>query len=321
MNSRVYKVCRVFVMSLCCLFLLSCNDSRSIESTEKENQTKTDQTSGKHVIQIGSKSLTEQYLLMKMTALLLKNEGFIVKEIRFLDSLSIRQAVEQGFIDIYWEYTNTARMYYHKKSPVYNGNQLYQLVKEEDAKRGITWLNRSDFNSSWGLMVTRTFMEKHHIYTISDLMKYIQRDENKIKIATNEEFLIREDGFKRLNEVYHVDLGKEDVIALDSKILPLAVKEGRVDVAVGMESDSRIQEYGLGVLKEDKVVFPPYHAAPIMLTKTMIDYPIISKKINLLSAKLTNEKIHHLIYQVDILHQDVSKVAYDFLVTNELIQK
>ncbi|MGE7758429.1 glycine betaine ABC transporter substrate-binding protein [Peribacillus sp. NPDC097895] len=319
--SSFFKVCRVFVMFICCLFLLSCNDSHSIDSTKKENQLKPEEASEKPVIQIGSKSLTEQYLLMKMTALLLKYEGFRVKEIRFLDSPSIRQALEQGYIDMYWEYTNTARMYYHKKSPVYNGDQLYNLVKEEDAMSGITWLNRSDFNSSWRLIVTRSFVEKHHIHTISDLMKYIQREEKKIKIATNEEFLIREDGFKRLNEAYHIDMGKENVIALDSKILPLAVKEGRVDVAVGMGSDSHIEEYGLVVLKEDKVVFPPYHAAPVMLTKTMKEYPIVSEKLNGLSAELTNEKIHQLVYKVDILHQDVSKVAYDFLVANELIQK
>ncbi|MCK1992275.1 hypothetical protein GW626_18125 [Peribacillus muralis] len=321
MNSLRPKACRVLVMLLGCLFLSSCNNSLPIDSAERESQQKQEGTVEKEVIQIGSKSLTEQYLLMKMTALLLKKEGFIVKEIRFLDSPSIRQALEAGFIDMYWEYTNTARMYYHKKSPIYNDNQLYHLVKDEDERKGITWLNRSDFNSRWGLIVTRTFVEKNHVHTISDLVKYLQKEEKKMKIATNEEFLIREDGFKRLNEAYHIDMGKENVIALDSKILPLAVKEGRVEVAVGMESDSRIEEYGLVTLQEDKVVFPSYHAAPVLLTKTMKEYPIAGEKLNSLSAKLTNEKMHELIYKVDTLHQDVSKVAHDFLAANELLRQ
>jgi osmoprotectant transport system substrate-binding protein len=270
-------------------------------------------------ITIGSKSLTEQYLLMKMSALLLRDRGYKVNEMVFLDSPAIRSAMEAKKVDAYWEYTATARIYYHKQSPLYDPDEAFREVAREDAKLGIIWLSRSTFNSSWALLMRQDLSERFQIYKISDLAKYIRTSNTKMKFATNEEYLTREDGLERLKEVYEFSLPDEQVVAIESDLLPQTVKDGRVDVAVGMASDPRIKKNGLVILEDDRHVFPPYDAAPVVLEETLRRYPELGDALKQLTPFITGDNMLSLMYQVDILQKDITKTARDFLVKQQLL--
>ncbi|MCM3761441.1 hypothetical protein M3212_11665 [Alkalihalobacillus oceani] len=271
-------------------------------------------------ITVGSKSLTEQYLLMKMSAMLLRDMGYNVKEIQFLDSPSIRQAIEENKIDLYWEYTNTARMYYHKLPPIYDADEIFQAVKVADEKENILWLNRSDFNSSWGIIVKKSFAEQHQLTSISDLIEYMNKYDPKLTFASNEEFLFREDGLDYLQKVYQLNLTENQLLPVDSSLLTLAVQEGRVGVTIGMVSDSRISEYELTVLNDDKRAFPPYHAAPVVWKKRIEADPKIEKVLNRLAETISHEEMINLNYQVEVLHQEVPIVAKTFLMEKGLLK-
>lgn len=271
-------------------------------------------------ITIGSKSLTEQYLLMKMSALLLKDQGFRVNEMVFLDSPAVRSAMEAGVADLYWEYTTTARIYYHKQSPLYEPEEAYREVAKTDADRGIVWLSKSTFNSSWALLMRKDISEQLHIYRISDLAKYIRTRNTKMKFATNGEYLTREDGLDRLKKIYDFELPAEQVVAIESDLLSQTVKDGRADVAVGMASDPRIKKNDLVLLEDDRKVFPPYDAAPVILEDTLRRYPEIGETLNRLAPFITNENMLDLMYQVDILQKDITKTSRDFLVKHKLLE-
>jgi len=271
-------------------------------------------------ITIGSKSLTEQYLLMKMSALLLKDQGFKVNEMVFLDSPAVRSAMEAGVVDLYWEYTTTARIYYHKQSPLYEPEEAYREVAKTDADRGIVWLSKSTFNSSWALLMRKDISEQLHIYRISDLAKYISTRNTKMKFATNGEYLTREDGLDRLKKIYDFELPAEQVVAIESDLLSQTVKDGRADVAVGMASDPRIKKNDLVLLEDDRKVFPPYDAAPVILEDTLQRYPEIGETLNRLAPFITNENMLDLMYQVDILQKDITKTSRDFLVKHKLLE-
>lgn len=265
-------------------------------------------------ITLGSKAFTEQYLLMKMTALLLMEEGYEVEEVRFLDSPSIREAFLNNIVDLYWEYTNTAKIIYHKDGPGYDAMEAYQFVKKEDEKKEIIWLDKSEFNSSWGLIMKEAFASERGIKSVSDLVVYMNNEEHPaLKMATNEEYLIREDGLDHLEDVYNFKVNQNQLLAVDSELLSLAVKEERVQVAVGMITDSRIEDYDLVILQDNRMAFPPYDAVPVV-QKTMLEQDSeIRKPLEALARTITNEEMVHLNYRVDVLHQDVGKVAKDFL--------
>lgn len=271
-------------------------------------------------ITIGSKSLTEQYLLMKMSTLLLKDRGYKVNEVVFLDSTAIRSAMEAEVIDVYWEYTTTARTYYHKKEPLYDPNSLYDAVSNEDAGMGIIWLDKSSFNSSWALLMRKDISEQLHIYSIKDLAHYILNTNTNIKIATNAEYLEREDGLERLKQVYEFDLADSQVIAIDSNLLSQTVKDGQADVAVGLASDPRIKENQLVILTDELQVFPPYDAAPVILMRTLTSHPDIREAMDILTPYITNENMLDLMFQIDILQKDITKTARSFLLKHELLK-
>ncbi|HEY8528043.1 MAG TPA: glycine betaine ABC transporter substrate-binding protein [Paenibacillaceae bacterium] len=267
-------------------------------------------------ITIGSKSLTEQYLLMKMSALLLKERGFHVNEMVFLDSPAIRSASEAGVVDLYWEYTSTARLFYHKEEPIFDPDEAFERVAETDREKGIVWLPRSDFNSSWALLIRKDMADRLNIRTVSELAEYVRTQHPNLRFATNDEYLEREDGPERLQQLYgfHMD----QLITVESDLLTQAVRDGRVDVAVGIASDPRIQAYQLVVLEDDRQAFPPYHAAPVVYEKTLGKFPEIREVMEKLTPHITNESMLEAMYQVDILQKDVTNVARNFLVERNL---
>lgn len=277
-------------------------------------------TAVKGEITLGSKSLTEQYLLMKMTALLLKEEGYRVHEMVFLDSPSIRQAMESQVIDLYWEYTSTARLYYHKQEPIFDPDEAFTQVAEADARQGIVWLSRSDFNSSWALLMRKSMAEQLGIATISDLAEYMRSVPSEVRFATNDEYLEREDGPSRLQQVYGIELTEDRIIAVESDLLPQAVRDGRVDVAVGMASDPRIQSHRLVILEDDKQLFPPYHAAPVVLARTLQEHEEIAEIVQRLVPFITDENMRNIMTQVDILQKDITNTARNFLVEHGLLK-
>jgi osmoprotectant transport system substrate-binding protein len=269
---------------------------------------------------IGSKSMTEQYLLMKITSLVLQAHGYHVKELVFLDSPSIRSAIENGKVDLYWEYTSTALINYQKKPPIFNSDKAYQAVAEEDGKKGIIWLTRSRMNSNWAVLISEDLANKLHIKTISDLANYIHYDNGSIKIAANEEYLNRVDGFKQLEQVYQFSVPNNKIIAVDTNLLSQAVQEGRVEVAVGMTNDARVKLNHLVILKDDRHVFPPYDAAPVILNQTLTKKPELREILTQISHVLTNQNMLELLYKVDIQHQDITQTAWTFITDHHLLQ-
>ncbi|WP_256760948.1 glycine betaine ABC transporter substrate-binding protein [Cohnella sp. WQ 127256] len=286
----------------------------------KENTLQPDMFAPKGDITIGSKSLTEQYLLMKMSSLLLKDKGYKVNEMVFLDSPAIRSAMEAGVADLYWEYTTTARIFYHKETPLYEPDDAYREVSRTDATKGIVWLSKSTFNSSWALLMRKDISEQLEIFRISDLAEYTRARNTKMKFATNAEYLQREDGLERLKTIYDFSLPDDQVVAIDSDLLSQTVKDGRVDVAVGMASDPRIKKNDLVILEDDRKVFPPYDAAPVILEKTLERYPDVRETMESLTMFITNENMLDLMYQVDILQKDITKTSRDFLVKHKLLE-
>jgi osmoprotectant transport system substrate-binding protein len=299
------------------LLWISSNVFRSSNQNQYEDK---DIPISKPMIKLGSKSFTEQYLFMKMTAILLREHGYSVKEIIFKGGLPLRDALENGIIDQYWEYTNTARIFYHKQPPIYDADEAFRKVAEEDIKKGLVWLPRSQFNSTWAVLMRRDLAKKLKIETISDLVEYARKPNAKLKFATNEDFQLRADGMNQMQKVYGFSVEKNDVIVVESELIAQAVKESRVQVAVGLASDSLVKDYNLVELYDDLHFFPPYHVAPVILEGTLKQHTEIGEFLKKLTEKISNDQILALNYKVDVLHKDVTETARQFLYDIGLIQ-
>ncbi len=127
-------------------------------------------------VSVGSKEFTEQLLLGQMAIMVLEEEGFEVDDDTGLGGTAIvREALEGEEIDIYWEYTGTAWMaHLEHEDPITEPQECYDKVKEEDLENnGIVWLDYTDFNNTYTIMMRQDDADELGIVTISDLADVI----------------------------------------------------------------------------------------------------------------------------------------------------
>src|SRR5205085_7631966 len=75
------------------------------------------------------------------------------------------------------------------------------------------------------------------------------------------------------------------------------------------------------VLKDDKTIFPPYYAAPIVRSEVLEKYGELEPTLNLLSGKINDSIMTELNYRVDYLKQSPEQVAKDFLIKQQLYKE
>jgi len=91
-----------------------------------------------------------------------------------------------------------------------------------------------------------------------------------------------------------------------------------LDVIDGYSTDGRLKAFDLQILKDDKGIFPPYYAAPLVRSEILAKYPELKSVLNQLSGKINDSVMTELNYQVDYLKQSPEKVAKQFLMERSL---
>jgi osmoprotectant transport system substrate-binding protein len=270
-------------------------------------------------IVVGGKNFTEQLLLTEMTAQLLKAKGFTVDKKDGMGSQVVRNAQVNGQVDVYWEYTGTSLVTYnHMDSAGLNAEQTYDKVKELDAKVGLTWLNPSAANDTYGLAVQASNPKTDSLKTLSDLAD-AYNDKKGLIMAVNAEFPKRPDGLPGLEKAYGFSTTRADLKAMDSGLTYQALKQGQVDIALVFTTDGRIKAFDFRVLKDDKQFFPNYAIVPVVRTDTLKANPGLADPLNALSAKLTDEVMQSLNAEVDVDKKSIEDVASGFLKQEGLI--
>lgn len=138
---------------------------------------------------------------------------------------------------------------------------------------------------------------------------------NIIKAGFTPEFMGRQDGDLGLRSVYHLNVNP---VIVNDAIMYKAAYEKELDLISGYSTDGRIKAFDLYVLNDDKKIFPPYFAAPIIKTKTLKKFPELEETLNLLSNQFNDSIMTDLNYKSDQLHHTPERIAKDFLVKNKL---
>ncbi|CAD7816349.1 Choline transport system permease protein OpuBB [Chryseobacterium aquaeductus] len=139
--------------------------------------------------------------------------------------------------------------------------------------------------------------------------------ESKLKAGFTPEFMGRQDGDIGLRSVYGLNVNPKVV---NDAVMYKAAYEGELDLISGYSTDGRIKAFDLYVLEDDQKIFPPYFAAPIIKTKTLVKFPELEATLNLLSGKFNDSIMTDLNYRSDYLNQTPEKIAKDFLIKTQL---
>ncbi|MBF8435663.1 glycine/betaine ABC transporter substrate-binding protein [Halanaerobiaceae bacterium Z-7014] len=131
-------------------------------------------------IGIGSKAWTEQLILGNLLVELLESHGYPVDDRTGLGETPVlRNAMESGEIDLYWEYTGTVLMTVMEDEEITEAEEAYQRVKDwDEAENDIIWLDYASANNTWTLMMLEEKAEELGIESISDLADHINELRN-----------------------------------------------------------------------------------------------------------------------------------------------
>ena len=270
-------------------------------------------------IVVGGKNFTEQQILSSMTTQYLEGLGYDVEKRAGLGSAVLRQAQENGQIDLYWEYTGTSLINYNDESAEgLTVDETYQKVKELDAEKGLVWLEPSDANNTYALAMRKESVEETGITTLSDLAQAVN-DEQGLTFAMNAEFYAREDGWRPLQQAYEFRAGRGDVKRMDSGLVYQALRDEQVDVGLVFATDGRIPAFDFQVLEDDQNFFPAYALTPVVRQATLDANPELAEQMNTLSGLLNNDTMSTLNARVDVDKTSIERVAENFLEENDLL--
>jgi len=274
---------------------------------------------------VGSKEFTEQLILGQLTIQVLEaNDIPTVDETNLGGTIILREAQEEGEVDLGWEYTGTALItHLGFEDPITEPEEAYRIVRDEDLERNnLVWLNYAPLNNTYTIMMRREDAEELGIETLSDLAAAINEgvqapEPGQWIFATNHEYSVREDGYPGLTE--HYDFFFEGTQIMDTGITYGALRDGNVALGMGFATDGRIDGFDLVTLEDDKNYHPVYNAAPVIRAETLERNPEIEEILQPLIERLDDATMQRLNALVDIEGYEPDEAAAEFLEEEGLI--
>ncbi len=261
-------------------------------------------------IVIGTKNFTEQLVLGELVAQWLE-KLLLPVECRFYlaGTYICHQALVAGRIDLYVEYTGTALEAILKRAPMGGHERVFELVRDEYARRfDLIVLPPLGFDNSFAMVIRGDDARRLHLRTLSDVAKYSP----DWRVGVGYEFLERKDGYGGLVETYGLHFPKPPQV-MDLGLLYRALQSKQVDIIAGSQTDGLIQAFDLAVLEDDRHYFPPYDAIPIVRRQALIRFPQLGPAMSRLAGRITTEVMRGMNYQVDGKHEDAREVVAQFL--------
>ncbi|MGE7274449.1 osmoprotectant ABC transporter substrate-binding protein [Brevibacillus panacihumi] len=195
--------------------------------------------------------------------------------------------------------------------------EAFDLVKNGVAEKfDQLWFPSYGFENTYVFTVRKELADKYNLQKISDLAAHAK----ELSLGTDSSWLERpNDGYQAFIQEYGFQFGK--TTPMDIGLVYKAVDTKEVDIVLAYSTDSRLKEYNLVTLEDDKHFFPPYGASPVVRNDTLKQYPQLEEVINKLAGKIDTQTMTALNYQADIEKKDPAAIAREFLLEHGLIQK
>jgi osmoprotectant transport system substrate-binding protein len=269
-------------------------------------------------LSVGSKEFTESIVLAQITLLALENAGATVADQTGISgSATVREALETGEIDMYWEYTGTGWVNILGNTTEEVPEDLYAAVSEADAENDIAWLEPAPFEDTYRIAVNSAFGEENSLMTTSDAAEFIQANPDQGTVCAASEFINRDDGLPGLEEAYGFEFS--EVVELDLNLIYTQVGDS-CNFAEVFSTDGRIISNDLVILEDDQDFFVEYRGALTMRAETLEEYPAIADIMAPISEALTDEVVTELNASVDVEGEQPEDVAQEWLESEGLLE-
>lgn len=268
-------------------------------------------------ITVGSKDFTENILLGYIAEYALEAAGMKVEDLTDIEgSNSSRLAETSGQIDMMWDYTGTGWIsYLGHDDTIADPVKMFDAVRAEDLKQGIDWIDLAPMNDTYAIAESQAVHQKYGVTTLSQLAALAKRDPSAATFCLETEFASRNDGFPGLVKAYGMNIPNSQIQILDTGAVYEATADAKsCNFGEIFSTDARTISLHLTVLADDRKFFPSYNAA-VTIRKSYLDqHPQVEQVLAPVSAKLTNQAVINMSYQVDVLGRDWADVAKDWMI-------
>ena len=204
------------------------------------------------------------------------------------DSATARKAILNGEIDLYPDYG---------EAPPDAARQNAQL----------TWLDPAPANDTACLVTSEVTAEQYSLLTIAACAALAPQ----LRFAADANFL-SQGTFARLRHAYG-GLRFKQILPFDDGGQYDALNRGDADIANAFNTDARIAEARLIVLKDERRFWQPRHLSPLISSATLHAHPHVRPVLHRVSAALTDYAVRGLNIRLTLLSMDPRDVALDFV--------
>ncbi|MDQ3528398.1 MAG: glycine/betaine ABC transporter substrate-binding protein, partial [Actinomycetota bacterium] len=276
---------------------------------------------------VGSKEFTEQLILGQIALLALEAAGADVTDQTGLTGTPVvREALDTGEIDLYWEYTGTGWInILGETEPVKGSEEQFDAVAEADLEaNGIKWLAPpAAANNTYAFAANSQAVEEFGVESISDLTALANDNPEAATLCTASEFITRDDGLPGVEELYGFDLPDANVAQLDFGLVYASVADADpCNFAVVFATDGQVLANDLTVLEDDKGFFPTYNIAMTMKEETYEENAeAYDTLFGAIAELITDESMTEMNAAVDVDGESAEDVAAEFLASNGIISQ
>ena len=272
---------------------------------------------------LGTKGFTEHFILTEMTRLLLEDAGADV-EVRDLPSTQqVRQALEGGDVDMYWEYTGTGWTNFlgHENADGMSPEELHEAVAQEDLEANdVKWLPPADFSNTYGIALRSELATELGVDSLSDLAGLLETSPEELTICVDEGFGDRPDGLPAVEKAYGFTWPEDQITVSDYALVFTSIDQGDpCNFGAIYTTDGRLPALDLTTLEDDNNAFLSYLPA---ITMTEDRYDSVGAEVEELLAPLLaldESTISALNAEVDVDGMFPEDVAEEWLKEQDLL--
>ncbi len=268
---------------------------------------------------VGSDAFTEQEVLGAITVKVLEAaDATVIDRTGLGGNEAVRAALENGEIDMVWEYTATGWLVHLSETEsITDPQEQYEAVAGQDLEEnGIRWLEPAPGNDTYAIASSEQTRRDLGVENISDLARLAEErpEEATLCLNNDDDFRTRFDGLPGLQRVYGFQFPEQNLVEMSLEAVYGAVQDGEIcNFGVVFTTSGFLQEANLRLLEDDKDFFAVYNPSLTIRQETFEQYPQLSEVFVPISRRLDTETLRRLNYQVEVEGETPGAVAERWL--------
>jgi glycine betaine/choline ABC-type transport system substrate-binding protein len=243
-----------------------------------------------------------------MVAQMLEARGVVVERRFELGGNLPHDALVNGTLDLYPEYTGTAYTAILHHKPISDPRAVYDQVKQEYAANFKVEVSPPlGFENTFAILIRGDDARKLNLKTISAAAPHTKT----WRAGFGQDFMSRADGYPGFSKAYGLNFA--EVREMDLSLTYIALSSRQVDLIAANSTEGRIATLDLFQLADDRHYFPPYEAVYLVRQDTLARVPALREVLAKLANSISTDEVRRLNYEIDGNRRDSKEVIREWI--------